>query len=223
MYSFRLSDKNAFTLAEVIITVGLIGIIAACCMPALLNNIQQRVRENSAAVFSRKFASVVEVVQAANSFDKFNSTEDFVNTLEKQLRIIKKCDAAHITDCWPSQKVILYDGSEFNIAAATDGETAFLMNYKDPEGKQADYTSDNVALVLADGTSVLMSYNTKCHSDDPQFSQNCVAAIFEINGSKGPNELGKDVILFNAKYFVKMLSGNSDDIECTGTSAARRF
>ena len=222
MNNMYFPNKNAFTLPEILITIGIIGVVAACVMPTLLNNIEQHVRKNSAIVFSRKFASAAEIVQATNSFGNFKSTSDFVNILEKQLQIVKRCSHSNITDCWPSDRVKLYDGSYYNIAGARNGETTFLMNYKDPSGKYADYSSNNVALVLADGTSVLLSYNTECDSDTPQISKNCIVAAFELNGKKGPNELGKDIILLNAKNFIKNASPDAKDIETTGTAGVRR-
>ena len=76
-----------------------------------------------------------------------------------------------------------------------------------------DYTSDNVGIVTADGTPMILSYNKKCPAIDsaeklswsttdnkPEShpSASCVAAVFEINGTGKPNKLSNDVVLFNA-------------------------
>ena len=37
--------KSAFTLAEVLITLGIIGVVAAVTMPTVVTNIQERVRK----------------------------------------------------------------------------------------------------------------------------------------------------------------------------------
>ena len=47
--------RVAFTLAEVLITLGIIGVVAALTLPALLTNIQSRVRGNNPEVSSISF------------------------------------------------------------------------------------------------------------------------------------------------------------------------
>lgn len=38
--------KNGFTLAEVLITLGVIGVVAAMTLPAVINNVENRVNIN---------------------------------------------------------------------------------------------------------------------------------------------------------------------------------
>ena len=44
-----MKEKNAFTLAEVLITLGIIGVVAAMTLPALINNYQKKVYETAYA------------------------------------------------------------------------------------------------------------------------------------------------------------------------------
>ena len=81
------------------------------------------------------------------------------------------------------------------------------------DNDSADYSSNNVGIVTADGTPMILSYNKKCEALDPvkqyQWSTSdgkpvsnatagCVAAVFEINGGAKPNRYGDDVQNFNA-------------------------
>ena len=116
----------------------------------------------------------------------------------------------------------LYDGKEFYINNATDGESAFLMGYSDPNGNIADYSSENVAFVMADGSTALISYNTRCNSEDPKAMENCIAVLFEINGKAAPNAVGQDAILMNAERFGNYSTPDgSDPIEFTGNASSR--
>jgi hypothetical protein len=76
-----------------------------------------------------------------------------------------------------------------------------------------DYSSPNVGIITADGTPMILSFNTKCEALDPaktyswstsdnkpvsNATAGCVAAIFEINGTSKPNKFTTDVVAFNA-------------------------
>jgi hypothetical protein len=102
----------------------------------------------------------------------------------------------------------LEDGKEFDISKATTGKV-FKMSSDDNN----DYSSPNVGIITADGTPMILSFNTKCEALDPaktyswstsdnkpvsNATAGCVAAIFEINGTSKPNKFTTDVVAFNA-------------------------
>lgn len=213
---------SAFTLAEVLITLGIIGVIAAYTMPTLLLNVQYMVRKHSATIVARKFSESVEVMPADDDTGPFSNTAEFVDALKAHLKVTHICQASNIRDCWPYDKVKLYDDSEYNISNATTGNSAFKLGNKDPNGNEADYSSPTVAVEIVDGTTALISYNTKCSLADPKATENCFVALFEINGSAPPNALGQDVILLNALNFGNTAPptrnlNRPDNVECTGS------
>ncbi len=96
-----------------------------------------------------------------------------------------------------------------------------------------DYNSDNVGIITADGTPMILSYNKKCESLDPMktygwstsngkpesnATAGCVAAVFEINGNGRPNTFRKDVIAFNANGL-----GSSCAVEVNGKCFGAAF
>jgi hypothetical protein len=110
--------------------------------------------------------------------------------------------------CWPYDKIILDDGKELDVSKISSGKS-FKMNSDDNN----DYSSPNVGIITADGTPMILSFNTKCEALDPAMSYGwstsdnkpvtnatagCVAAIFEINGNAKPNKFKTDVVAFNA-------------------------
>ncbi|MBR1425489.1 hypothetical protein IJ579_08005, partial [bacterium] len=60
-----------------------------------------------------------------------------------------------------------------------------------------------VAMVLADGTPIILTYNKNCISDPDSIDTKnktihpCVAGIYDLNGSRTPNKYGKDLTAFN--------------------------
>lgn len=208
--------SQAFTLAEVLITLGIIGAVAAVTIPTLITGVSEQVRMHSAKAFTKKITDAIELMNQLETLAPYDTTDDFVKELNKYLSITKVCDSSHITDCWPTDTVHLYDGTAYSISEATNGESAFQMGTKDINGNDADYSGNTVTIVIVDGTTALISYNTKCSSDDKRATENCFAAAFDINGNSQPNKIGQDIILLNATRFGNSSSPSQNDIECTG-------
>ena len=200
--------KVAFTLAEVLITLGIIGVVAAMTLPVLLTNVQAKIRAEQIRSAKYKFSLATEKMARLNLIGPYDSTDAFVDELQKHLKISKRCDVSNLRGCWPYATVDLGNGKTWNIADTKTGRNLGMETDDDN-----DYTSDNVGIVTADGTPMILSYNKKCPAIDsaeklswsttdnkPEShpSASCVAAVFEINGTGKPNKLSNDVVLFNA-------------------------
>ena len=219
----NVTDKKvAFTLAEVLITLGIIGVVAALTLPALLTNIQSKVRAERSRSVQYKFSLATEKMARLNLIGPYDSTDAFVDELQKHLKISKRCNASNLRGCWPYDTVDLGNGKTWDISKTKTGRQ-FGMNNDDNN----DYTSDNVGIVTADGTPMILSYNKKCKAIDSleklswtttdnkplsNPSASCVAAVYEINGTGKPNKLSDDVVLFHAN---KLGSGCAFEVGST--------
>ncbi len=198
----------AFTLAELLITLGIIGTVAAIVMPSLLNNINDRVNAEKIRSTKYKFTKATDHMKSLGLIGPYSSTDAFVDELQKYFKIAKRCDANHLKACWPYDTVKLEDGKEWDIANTKTGKQ---LKMKDDDTH--DYSSDNVGIITADGTPMILSYNKICEALDPMKTYSwstsngkpesnatagCVAAVFEINGNGRPNTFRKDIIAFNA-------------------------
>ena len=156
-----------------------------------------------------------------NLIGPYDSTDAFVDELQKHLKISKRCNASNLRGCWPYDTVDLGNGKTWDISKTKTGKQ--LGMNKDDDN---DYTSDNVGIVTADGTPMILSYNKKCKAIDSleklswtttdnkplsNSSASCVAAVYEINGTGKPNKLSNDVVLFNANKL-----GNACAFEVNG-------
>ena len=215
-------EKLGFTLAEVLITLGIIGVVAALTLPALLTNIQSKVRAERSRSVQYKFSLATEKMARLNLIGPYDSTDAFVDELQKHLKISKRCNASNLRGCWPYDTVDLGNGKTWDISKTKTGKQ-LGMNTDDDN----DYTSDNVGIVTADGTPMILSYNKKCKAIDSleklswtttdnkplsNPSASCVAAVYEINGTGKPNKLSNDVVLFNAN---KLGSGCAFEVGST--------
>jgi len=196
-------------------------VVAAIVMPSLMTNVNDKVNAEKIRSAKYKFTKATDHMKSLGLIGPYSSTDAFVDELQKYFKIAKRCDANHLKACWPYDTVKLEDGKEWDIAKTKTGKQ---LKMKDDDTH--DYSSDNVGIITADGTPMILSYNKKCESLDPMktygwstsngkpesnATAGCVAAVFEINGNGRPNTFRKDVIAFNANGL-----GSSCAIEVNG-------
>ena len=103
--------KNAFTLAEVLITLGIIGVVAAMTMPVLIQNQREKVvvtqLKKVQSVFSQAFLMAVEVNGMAEDWDI--GTEDSSAGAQKLYNIMKPY-LLKVEDC-NLKKGCFYEGT----------------------------------------------------------------------------------------------------------------
>lgn len=97
--------RKAFTLAEVLITLVIIGVVAAMTIPVLLNSIQDQQYKTgykkAVSVASQAWTNV-----SANNLDVYNTNFDTVSTntnwlaFKSQFQIVKDCNNNNNHDCW---------------------------------------------------------------------------------------------------------------------------
>lgn len=199
--------KKGFTLAEVLITIGVIGIVSAIIAPTLITNIQERVRAEKIRTVKYKFTKATDKMKSLGLIGPYKSTDAFVDELQKHFKIAKRCGVNELRACWPYDNIKTTRG-DFPVSDARNGN-AFMMKSSDSK----DYSSNTVGIITADGTPMLLNYNKKCESLDPDTTYawvtsdgkpvtnataGCVAAIFETNGTSGLNTFKNDVAAFNA-------------------------
>ena len=218
--------KCAFTLAEVLITLGIVGVVAALTLPQLVTNINERVYSTRQANTAYKVTQATDKMKSLGLLNgSYKTTDEFVDELQKHLKVVKRCSANNIADCWPTDKVITSDGKEFKVKNAKTGKNLNIESN----------TSDNVGLVLADGASIILTYNQDSSgidegeavvaqlkslpvgfgkSQDFAYTTNTTGAIdfvMDVNGKHGPNSETRDkqydIRSFKAARFSKSCGG----------------
>ena len=211
------SRKVAFTLAEVLITLGIIGVVSAITMPMLITNVRNHVRAKRIENIEQKFSKATDKMVALGVMTGHNSTQEFVNELGKHLKLAKVCNNDNLQACWPYEKVIVRkSGLEWNIA---NTKNATDLKLKDDITFEWDKT---MGIITADGTSMILSYNKKCDIDETKpinyggsisSTTGCVAVVYDWNGATKPNKYGDDVLSINSKGLG--LSCGSFEIDST--------
>ena len=230
-------SNNAFTLAEVLITLGVIGVVAAITMPMLITNINDRANSERHANIAYKITQAMEQMRAHGKLTAYDSTSAFVDELQKYLKITKRCDADHIAECWPTETVINAAGDEYDVS--TCKTRAHLL----PE---SDSTDENVGLILADGASIILTYDPtaapmdigdkitasnkslpvgKNKTKDFAYTTDVTRSIdfvTDVNGKKGPNSETRENKYYDIRRFsmAQFTTPADPTPACTGQTKA---
>ena len=195
----------AFTLAEVLITLAIIGVVAALSIPAVISNSQQQEFKTGL----RKAVSVLNSAITMNMALDGESPYDNANTfgyLQKHMSIVKSI--GHLP--WRSQYVA-WDGTTYVSSGnsafyTTDGirfETDdFLLDNMGTTGTLKLHESDNYACVIKAYPEKSLNYDTWTGSDSQISCGGCgsyglnhnpnnttkvpCAILVDVNGDKKP-------------------------------------
>lgn len=208
------SRKIAFTLAEVLITLGIIGVVAALTMPSLIQNY----KEKATVTKLKKMYSILEqgvqqMVTDEGTVDMWGDNENnraqiLKELLPKYFHVIKKCnfDESH-ANC----KIIKYK-NRFNTSISE-----FRHNYG------VYYLKDGSILYIRTlGTCYQDKNLNKGVPDAPNvhngsYISMCAGIHVDINGEQGPNVFDKDLFLFWLAIDGVAPSGGSKETVWTET------
>lgn len=171
LHPFPSSINHAFTLAEILITLGIIGIVASITIPALIQNIQdQQFKEAAKAAYSKASQAVTQMRQDYGTLASFyTTTNSFKPIYMTYFKVIQDCGWAN---CVPAD--------------------ASSTIYKSLSGDAANATmGGNGQFVTLDGTFINIANSTW---------NNSIFIMVDINGyGKDPNMYGKDTFFFELK------------------------
>ncbi|MFH0702139.1 MAG: type II secretion system protein [bacterium] len=166
--------RKGFTLAEVLITLTLVGIVAAVTMVTLIPNIQN-------AQYKTEFKDVYSVLTQVTSQiaadngnslkNVFTDNNDLRNKYKEYLNFIKSCDSGQTNgNCWHNNGSLKYlNGSP-------------ITTWGNPAG-----------IILNNGSLLRLTIESSNCTALSGTLQYCGFIYFDVNGFKGPNTLGKDM------------------------------
>lgn len=188
--------KKGFTLAEVLITLGIIGIVAGMTIPTLTQNIQDNEFKNK----MRKEYSVISEAYQLLKTDNGGTFEDalgaqgcsggntsvahtcFKNVFKQRLSYIKECNnnsGANLGICFPYQASVKF------------------LN-KNPADSSYLNGDNSAGIVLKDGASLALQLTSATcqYTADEGYTNSCGYLLIDVNGVKPPNTWGRDLYLF---------------------------
>lgn len=198
--NFNDKCKAAFTLAEVSITLAIVGIVAVIVLPPVINNIRDMEYATARRFVLKNLGEAGRLMGVNGTIREASSAQDFVeNHLSKQLKIIKTCSNDKLKECGiMTDENGIFDITESRMTMPTDISQlaeGITNSSNAPTLKNIDTSS--YGFVMANGYAINLFYNPNCLHDtiDDHYGQNmvCMNAIYDINGLDRPNQVGKDI------------------------------
>ncbi|MDR1327554.1 MAG: prepilin-type N-terminal cleavage/methylation domain-containing protein [Heliobacteriaceae bacterium] len=189
--------RKAFTLAEVLITIGIIGVVAALVMPALISNYRDKAYDAARKKAWSTIGQAVRVITVNGGIGDAADAKDFVeNHLREQIKILKTCDNANLRNCGietNTNGIKTLSGTSVTMPKTLHG-LANRMN----SGATTNTDTTSYGFVMSNGYAVNLFYNPKCMVDNPDYwhwgqDRVCVNAVYDMNGLARPNQAGKDI------------------------------
>ena len=169
-----MTRRYAFTLAEVLITLGIIGIVAAMTLPSLIGNYQKK---QTAMQLKKVYSLMQQALQRAEvDYEAFEYWDFTLSGSDFSDRYIK-----------PYYKIITdYDKTDFpdeyhttcNQGGNCDGYGTFSTTSK---------------IILTDGTLLAINHSSTRAEQATHF----MTIITDLNGFKKPNKYGRDIFMFS--------------------------
>lgn len=174
--------KKGFTLAEVLVTISIIGVIAALTLPALMTDVQKNTIGPSLAKGVNTLANANQTMIASGGFaaSKITDIVTLANYPEELKKYMKIHKLAHNTEDETKNEVPAY--AKYDL-------TPLSGNFMTNQHKGNAYMSD-------DGM-IYMFYMNDIGGDEPEPYAGAIGTLFiDVNGTKKPNALGRDLFYF---------------------------
>ena len=224
MQKFFKSKLNAFTLTEVLITLVIIGIVAAITVPTIIANYNEHDKIS-------KIRKTYSTINNALSLSIINGGDDVYNVEANDFKTVENYFNNYLKTKLITTKVCYNKKGCWN-----NGDT------KNLNGTNVYYNrtgigvgADIITAVLADGTyinvdvygsaSIWKYFGTKVEN-------NGLVIFFDINGEKKPNTVGKDIfpLIYTSKGMKPVYEDKTKaeiDKDCskkgTGYSCIRKY
>lgn len=194
--------KIAFTLAEVLIVIGIIGIVAEMLVPSLVASTEEK-------IIVTQVKEVYSILtQALKMSEIDNGTADMwgcpvsgggndtcaLDKLTPYLQIAKNCGAS--TGCFPS-----------NVYKRVRGTLTSPFDFDSGAGAKAKLRNGMAIDVMQYGSCSSITGNTS----NLALRNVCGEIDVDINGDKSPNRVGKDFFVFYYTKYGVVPAGTPDD------------
>ena len=219
------SLRAAFTMAEILLSLTIIGVVAAITLPSLTGNINERTWNTQRKALYARMSQAIALMPALNGYGTLSEETDSAGStsiidtaaevfitdgLAKVMKINNICDNDHIEDCGIPLTYNTMDARQESmpttITELNDKMTSVSYSYSYTHNTYSMLDTKAAAFETGNGESILTFYNPNCVTNMGEtgwyFAQPkiCANMIYDLNGSKGPNTIGKDIGFMTILY-----------------------
>ena len=211
--SKTLSSRLAFTMAEILISLTIIGVIAAITLPALRANINENTLNTKRKALYTRMSQAIGMMGTVGGYGVSTEVTDmnqnaamtFVTEgLDKVLKINNICDKDNLSKCGLPDKITKLPSGKIDFPkkfSEVSNNIEFINNIN----------TDAVAFETVNGESVAVFYNPLCGDKPLDYTYSthriiCANFLYDLNGKKGPNIIGNDI------GFITVLSSTEPSV-----------
>lgn len=198
--------KKGFTLAEVLITLAIIGVVSALTIPTVIRNYQERETVTALKKFYTEISQAYARAQVGSGTpDTWNwgaagsvtDADKIIDILAPHLKITKRCPASG--RCFSSDT---YKTLNPNVIWVAQPDSSNYASAQLPNGLAFwVYIASNDCTIIRGNTKTLSSI--------------CGYVGVDLNGYKKPNQLARDTFYFYAGKYGIVPIGIKDDTNYT--------
>ena len=185
-----INKKLAFTLSEVLITLGIIGTIAILTVPNLSNHYKEKSWNASADMFSERLSHAIYEMAQTGKMEGYTTTADFVNVLNNSMPLMQICDSDNLTECFTGSFVSgddIIDTSELTTSQRLGRE---------------NYNTEVMGFRTKFGVNGIIAYDQNCSTTNRTTISGtpCLSYVIDTNGTNAPNKTGQDIRTFDVSF-----------------------
>ena len=212
-------EYYAFTMAEILLSLTIIGVVAAITLPSLIGNINERAWNTQRKALYSRVSQAITMMPYLNNYGSYTTSSDgtvlndstamtFVTEgLSKVYKINNVCENDKLSDCGISSEITNINGQKITTPSNLYSLNSWF-SYNSYNGKSYSVpNTKSVAFETTNGESIVLYYNYQCVTEEPNevpilsggiatsssMQYMCANLIYDLNGLKGPNKFGKDI------------------------------
>ncbi|GBF23270.1 putative pseudopilin GspG-like [Candidatus Gastranaerophilus sp. (ex Termes propinquus)] len=204
MLKFSLREsKGAFTLAEVLITLAVVGIVAASTIPAVVTKLT---RQEYVTKLQKAHNTLVSVVRAAEKdhgpmqyWNHGQGSDGFFNMYFKPyLEILADCGGNAVT-YGAANACFAAGGGHKSLNNGTVADLSQRVNNRIARAVNGG-AGNHYRVLTSDGIAYAVL---------PSTAEGYTNVIVDVNGNKAPNQVGRDIFLFDIFYQAETANNNN--------------
>lgn len=223
------NKKFGFTLAEVLITLGIIGVVAAMTIPTLMKNTQDLELKSA---WKKAYSTIAQASLSVKNdnggtFAGITCSATYISDCLRDaylvyLKSIKTCDTySNVLGPYGPCFHPLTGGQFLYTVKDLSGASSLQVNSYGPF-----FGGAASGIILQDGQLVLFYYfDSTCASGGEGYTDRCAGITVDVNGFKGPNTIGRDIFAVHvlkdkivptgAKTWSNRCTTSTDGIGCS--------
>ena len=205
----KIQEKSGFTLAEVLVVIGILGIVAAVTVPIVNTTFQQR-------ILGSQLAKAVEQIETgfANIFERANSnTTDgsaFTSLLPISRRDVFGANVANGGDLITNRDNLLsITGGLMDVTSISQDDKEDYLDHINAEALQNPFNINNTWTIYGNNKNsfyFMIPSNGIQRINDNNVNDIIIAtAYIDVNGKNLPNSIGRDIFLFGISESGKLI------------------